>query len=353
MSELLPSKTTSFYKPDSEYAAPMYSPSGDTLLARSGAISKKYYKDEFSPRDALIRWNESSPGGWQRDQAARYPTFHRDLDPDLLPPEYDTEEKATEFRKELLRLFTHEPIRYDIDSAHQDFHPIGHMSRVLVMLDNLSTDGPLVAQGYDDPFLLSVIRHAAALHDIGETEHPGGVIKHGRVVGDIASDVGKTIDDRTQERAIYESVLGEVFGDVYSPESREAMIKIVSHEIEGESEQFTTYHGILEFAHHLNSAYTGQFVGERAAQLALAGDSHHANFMTVLAEQSGRVLTNKFEEVFGHSPHLQRLLGTTAHNALRELDVLAHCRDEDEEWLKWRASQKITDAYGEYTPETF
>ena len=341
------SERVSRYRPESEYAYPWpYNASEDETLDRLDYPEYQFGIPgtlAFSPQMALMKWVISSPGHWQARQAARYPGFHRDLDSTLIPEVAAI--KESEFRHDLLEMMTFETARPGDDTPNRDFHPIGHMARVAYRLQQLLYPALIAPKGAKgDPFMLDVIRHSAALHDTGEAEHPGVVINHGSAVGDISAAVGKTDTNRTQERAILDDVLKDIFSEEYSVEFREAMVKIISHDTYGENKSFVLHHSVIEAAHHLNSADTGTYLGEKAPTV----DPAYGNFMTLLAEQHGKVLRPKFQEIFDHSPELKESLGVEVKIALNRLDDAIHCRDENEEWIEWRTSSKIVETFGEY-----
>ncbi|HMI09487.1 MAG TPA: hypothetical protein VK497_03790 [Candidatus Saccharimonadales bacterium] len=347
----------SYYSPSSEYAFPgAYDVAKDEALF--ALINQKHFSDipfvlDFSPRDALLKWSESSPGRWQAKQTARYAGFHRDLDTRLIPDEFEGREE--EFRHRLLGAMTLENYR-NPDHARFDFHPLGHQARVACQQEQILY--PIVLSGSvrTSPEMLDVMRHAAPIHDIAETEHPGVVIEHGSALGDISPDQeneeskdgrgnrGKTDADRQKEHDILVSLLTDLYHENYTPEMREMLVKLISHRIDGESPEFVRAHGIVETGHNFNSANTGIYLGIQASQV----NSIYGNLMSALAEQHIRILRPKIQSAFDHSPELIAPLKYTADKIIQDLEASAHSRDENDDFIKWRTSDKITEVLGEY-----
>jgi len=291
-------------------------------------------------REALLKLAASPIGQWQSEQTARYPSYHRDLAAHLTGIEDMSDETSIEaFRLEHLKLMAHDEAKkystHRWGSAGVDFHPIGHMANVSVNLDTLlvktSTEGST-----NDLFLAQATRHAAALHDAGESEHPGFQLLHGGVVGDIGADIGKTSDDRKLERSILEDSLEALFESEYSNELREVITKFATHDTNGESKEFKKYHALLEVNHEINSLHTAQYLGIKAVEIA---NEHpqHANLMTALSLDSyTRAKNGKIEE------HLVEVDSDVLRSEVTlSLDALysaSHSRDDDLNYTSWRSA---------------
>ena len=347
------SEHTSRYRPDSTFAYPYaYSTEYDPTLEQLDNLS--YYRSDiptnlkFSSRDSLIKWSKSAPGLWQAQQTARYSNFHRDLPDALIPPIYEGQEK--EFKLTMLRYIADGSAELSYELARTDFHPLGHMGLVACRLDYvLRRTIPLHQLTTEDTRMIDIGRHTAALHDIGEIEHPGAVINHGKVVGDISSATGKTLEEKQKERAIFADVLTDVFGDDYDSDFIDSMTRLVSHDLEGADKEFIVHHDCLEIAHHLNSANTAVYIGHLACKIP----DEYGNFLSVLAEQGIGILTKKFEEISERSPEISTHIQDDIAWYVRQVKNEAHSRDENSSWLKWRLSDRVTEAYGEYKPWTF
>lgn len=347
------SEHTSRYRPDSTFAYPYaYSVQGDPSL--SGLDNASYYRSDiptdlrFSSLDSLIKWSKSAPGSWQAQQTARYSNFHRDLPEALIPSAHEGLED--EFRLTMLKFMALGMEELSYESARTDFHPLGHMANVACYLDTVLRRTMSFHELTPDAIrMIDINRHAAVLHDIGEIEHPGAVINHGKVVGDISSATGKTSEERQKERAIFADVLTDVFGDDYDPEFIDSMTRLVSHDLEGADKAFIEHHDRLEIAHHLNSANTAIYLGHLACRVP----DEYGNFLSVLAGQGVKILANKFNEVSERSPEVSAKIQDDIDWSMRQVKSEAHSRDENEDWLKWRMSDRVVAHYGEYTPWTF
>lgn len=347
------SERTSSYRPDSKFAYPYaYSVAGNPSLAPLNNLD--YLSDiptnlRFSSLDSLVKWGQSAPGSWQSQQTARYSNFHRDLPTTLIPPTYQGQED--EFRLNMLKFMSLGMEELSYESARSDFHPLGHMANVACYLDEvvLRRTLDLYRLKPEDTRMIDIDRHTAVLHDIGEIEHPGAVVNHGKVVGDISSATGKTSEEKQNERAIFVDVLTDVFGEDYDPEFIDSMTRLVCHDLEGADKSFIAHHDRLEIAHHLNSASTAMYIGHLACKLP----DEYGNFLSVLAGQGVGILTKKFEEISERSPEVSASLQDDVDWYMQKVKSEAHSRDENPNWLKWRASDKVTKEYGEYRPWTF
>jgi hypothetical protein len=342
----------SYYSSNSEYAFPgSYSPEADEELffVRSSKPNTNLpFTLKLDPRSAIIKYNESLPGQWQARQTARYPGFHRDLKPALIPKEFEGREEV--FKHQMLGIMALENYE-QFDRARFDLHPIGHMALVTCQQEQLLIPAILSGSVQIGPGMLDVVRHAAPLHDIAETEYPGVVVEHGSALGDIGADRendeedgkktrGKTDADRQKEHDILVSLLKNMFSEEYTPEMQEMLVKFICHRIEGESPEFVRAHGMGELGHCFNSIDTGIYYGTRAVYV----DSIYGNLMSALSEQHIRILKPKIQSVFDHSPELIAPLKYRVDAMMRDLKAAAHSRDGDRDFIKWRTSDKITTA---------
>ena len=342
-------------KPDYEFKYPFhYNVTTDASLRAGEERALSYAEEQNVPyenaRGLLLRWARSARGAWQAEQTARYPSFHLTL-PDMLVPRHM---EANVFRRQVLRGIARAGLYLDSRDPWQqqptDLHPIGHMARVLSVHDDLVFGGEM--QGFQKhPHLIPVTRMVAAVHDIGETQHPTIVEEFGFDVGDIAADIGKTTAQRQQERQIFTGMLHDTYDDTLDSDTQEAMVRIVAHDVV--DKELGEAHAFVELAHHVNAARNGMVIAESAVHMTEwhPDDTSVANVMSLMAEQIAHPLQIKFESIYEHAPHLRIspaafIIETTMAQLWRDV----HCRDDDEEWLSWR--DDVSDIYGSYTPST-
>lgn len=289
-------------------------------------------------RQALLEWSRSDIGRWQARQTARYPSEHINLPARMTDIEDPSNTEAViAFRKRHLALMAHDPkVRYGVHkfgSPAVDLHPVGHMAHASVALDRL-----LIKDGESatpkDALLIQAVRHAAALHDIGESEHPGFRLLHGNVIGDIGADVGKTAEDRILERKILEDSLHVLFDGKYSDEFIALVATLASHDMKDQADIVKRYHDLLEVNHDLNSIDTATYMGERAMNLSDT-DPAHAHIMNGLAlDNYARMNRGKLAERIDRldSP----LITSYAQISLEGLYQVAHARDGDQRFIAWQ-----------------
>jgi hypothetical protein len=334
-----------------------------------------------SSRTLLTHYSESHLGQWHTEQTPRYPKFHKDMPDSVVPDVFRNQPQK--FGREWLKnfvaighlngvlednpsttetrfpMFDTSDIHEPSDTQASDLHPIGHMIRTSVMLDET------LARGEHSPYTLSpyatyLTRSAMALHDIGENEHPGVIVETGETVGDIAATTGKTAADRAQERKILESILAEEFADYFDPEMREIISALVGHRTHGLGSEYTNAHSIQEIAHNLNSARTGIFAANLAVfcanVLARNNDDDDQGIYLIghsmaMAEQHVKVLSKKFEEVREETPKLYDYFNDVIiGDAMALLAQKAHALDQHESFVRWRTSEPMVAHYGEYQP---
>ena len=329
-----------------------YSVATDRALSeteqRARAYAAQNRTKHVDASSLLRRWASTPEGQWQAEQTARYPSFHASLLESLVPEDTD----PVVFRLRVLRGIARAGLYLDRKdpwvNQPTDFHPLGHMARVLTTHDDLVFGGEM--SGYHRyPHLIPLARRAAAVHDIGETQHPSIMEKFGFDVGDIPADVGKTPLERQQEREIFTAMLDAVYGDEIDEDTREAMTRIVAHDID--DEETGEAHAFVEFAHHLNGARNGMVLAEAGAHMAewSEGDVAIANILSLAAEQMEQPLHIKFESLLNHCPRLRMTPAVfVIESALAQLRRDIHCRDDDEKWTSWRNT--ISDQFGPYTP---
>lgn len=340
-------------RPDYAYRYPFaYRVASDVVLSEGEKRARAYADDtnttHVDARDLLVQWANTEQGAWQAQQTARYPTFHASL-PDALAPR-DVEPDA--FRQQVLRGIARAGLYLDSRDpwSHQptDFHPIGHMARVLCTHDDLVFGGAM-NQFHRYPRLIPLARKTAAVHDIGETQHPSIKETFGFDVGDIPADIGKTPLQRQQERAIFSGMLETVYGDKIDDETRAAMTSIMAHDVD--DKELAEAHAFVEFAHHLNGARNGMVLAEAAAHMAEwnEDDIAIANVLSLSAELIERPMQARFESLFEHAPHFRMTPAVfVIESTMAQLRRDIHCRDDDERWLTWRRG--VSDHYGSYAP---
>lgn len=237
---------------------------------------------------SLLAYSRSDIGAYHGEQTARYPTLHKDL-----PEEFagtDDPEEVHQFRRKNLKLLTPDNSREAHRTGDQalDLNPLGHQALVAIGVNRLLNGALSEAASTKDPAAIEALRHAAALHDLGESEHPDIAKLCGRVVGDISSAVGKTDDDRAQEGKILRAVLGQTLGDAYDPKFSELIAAMSNHELDGEDADLVWAHAVLEGAHAINTIETGIYFAERARRLAQRDDpaKRHAETLIDVANDT-------------------------------------------------------------------
>ena len=375
------------YSPDSKLSYPShFHPKSSLelfLVSKLSSLPDGFRdRDVYSatPRLLLVQYADSHLGKWHSEQVPRYPNFHRDLPESVYPQIPDiTQLYRQTFGRAWLKNFvilgeltairgdnpdtTDERFPdFDVsdaigpeDTQATDLHPIGHMVRTAVMLEETLR----ISEG--SPYQLSNVakyltRSAMALHDIGENEHPGIIIETGEVVGDISAATGKTDANREQERKILESILAEEFSEYFDSDMREILSGLIGHRPHELDSEYINAHAIQEIAHNLNSVRTGMFaagVGIRHAQTTVNQPTDHdisiVGHSMAMAEQHVKVLIKKFKEIEEDVPELyQYHKKPFIDDAMRGLKQKAHALDENEPFVRWRTSDAITAHYGDY-----
>lgn len=335
----------SVFKYPESFSAAQYHP----LTTMSMFFPERIQDAPLSPKVALIHWENHVFGSWQSTQAARYPTLHRDLPQAVIGLDEPSEIDAFQLRQ--LSLMAQPPtgksdaLRYGHTGF--DFHPIGHMARVSVELDRLLIGLRGDTARKSTSFEQHVMRHTAALHDIGETEHPALIVHLGAVLGDIGADKGKSDDDRMLERIILKTSLDKVFPQ-YSPDFREAVEYMASHDIDGQTEEFVACHALLEIAHELNRTETALHLGNMAVKIAQMHPKH-AFIMAALAGDSYRRMTkdDKHKKLFSHlGKDIKGQVTTIMSGKLSELRGAARNLNRNDAYITWRKQDAVVACFG-------
>lgn len=203
----------------------------------------------ISPWEAMESWFTSPLGQHQANQAARFAMFHADLRlPRVLHVPHDSPE-ADAARHEMLDIMALK------DGSN--LHPIGHAAVYFAdMADALQRTDLLHEPGLGAHVIDRLIaRQQAVHHDQPEVLHPGIVLACGGAIGDIATG-GKSEADMRLEREILEHLLESRYGNAYTPDQQDSLVRFIRHETDTMTPAEKAYHVLAEAVHDIGHRKT-------------------------------------------------------------------------------------------------